>query len=48
LHREIPGSRLEIVPNAGHLVLDDAPDAIGKLIGNFAGAYTPSRAVAAR
>lgn len=41
LHREIPGSRLEIVPNAGHLVLDDAPDAIGKLIGEFAGAYAP-------
>lgn len=48
LHREIPGSRLEIVPNAGHLVLDDASDAAGKLIREFAGAYTPSRAVAAR
>lgn len=46
--REIPGSRLEIVPNAGHLVLDDAPDAIGKLIGDFAGAYTPSTFAVAR
>lgn len=46
--REIPGSRLEIIPNAGHLVLDDAPDAVGKLIGDFAGAYTPGRVVAAR
>lgn len=46
--REIPGSRLEIVPNAGHLVLDDAPDAIGKLIADFAGAYTRSHAIAAR
>ena len=48
LRREIPGSRLEIIPNAGHLVLDDAPDAAAKLIREFAGAYTPSRAVAAR
>lgn len=42
LQREIPGSRMEIVPNAAHLVLDDAPDAVGKLIVEFAGTYTPS------
>ena len=35
LHREIPGSRLVIVPNAGHLVLFDAPNAVSKTLADF-------------
>ena len=48
LYREVPGSRLEFIPGAGHLVLDDAPEAVGKLVGEFAGTYTPGLVVAAR
>jgi pimeloyl-ACP methyl ester carboxylesterase len=36
--REIPGNRLEVVPGAGHLILDDAPDAVARLVADFAGA----------
>ncbi len=35
LHREISGSQLVIVPNAGHLVLFDAPDAVSKALADF-------------
>lgn len=41
LQRDIPGARLEIVKGAGHLLLDDAPDAVGDLIARFATAATP-------
>ncbi|HST89958.1 MAG TPA: alpha/beta hydrolase [Ktedonobacterales bacterium] len=36
--REIPDNRLEVVPNAGHLILDDAPDAVARFVADFAGA----------
>jgi pimeloyl-ACP methyl ester carboxylesterase len=32
LHREIPGSALVTVPNAGHLILFDAPDAVARAV----------------
>ncbi len=35
--REIPGARLETLRDAGHLALDDAAEAVGKLIAGFAG-----------
>jgi pimeloyl-ACP methyl ester carboxylesterase len=35
LHREIPDSQLVIIPNAGHLVLFDAPGAVTKEIRKF-------------
>jgi len=35
LHREIPNSELVIVPNAGHLILFDAPDAVSKALVDF-------------
>jgi pimeloyl-ACP methyl ester carboxylesterase len=35
LHHEIPGSELVIVPNAGHLILFDAPDAVSKALIDF-------------
>lgn len=35
--REMPSARLETIPGAGHLVLDDAPEAVGRLIADFAG-----------
>jgi pimeloyl-ACP methyl ester carboxylesterase len=35
LAREIPGARLALVRNAGHLIMDDAPDAVGKLLADF-------------
>ena len=35
LHREIPGSQLVIIPNAGHLVLFDAPDAVSRALADF-------------
>ncbi len=38
MRHEIPDARLEIVRNAGHLVLDDAPEAVGALVADFAGA----------
>ena len=36
--REIPGARLETIPDAGHLLLEDAPEALGRLLVDFAGA----------
>jgi pimeloyl-ACP methyl ester carboxylesterase len=35
LHREIPGSRLVTIPDAGHLVLFDAPGAVANAIIGF-------------
>jgi pimeloyl-ACP methyl ester carboxylesterase len=35
LHREIPGSQLTIIPQAGHLVLFDAPEAVAQAISTF-------------
>ncbi|HEY0755016.1 MAG TPA: alpha/beta hydrolase [Ktedonobacteraceae bacterium] len=37
LHRDIPGSRLLVIPEAGHLVLFDAPDQIASALNNFIG-----------
>ena len=37
MSREIPAARLEIVPNTGHLVLDEAPESVGSFIAEFAG-----------
>jgi pimeloyl-ACP methyl ester carboxylesterase len=41
MSREIPAARLEIVPNTGHLVLDEAPESVGGFIAEFAG--SPAR-----
>ncbi|MGH2487446.1 MAG: alpha/beta fold hydrolase [Ktedonobacterales bacterium] len=38
MQREIPGSRLETIPDAGHLLLEDAPDALARVLVDFAGA----------
>ncbi len=35
LQRNIPGSRLEVVPGAGHLILDDAPARVAQLVADF-------------
>ncbi|HLI05995.1 MAG TPA: alpha/beta hydrolase [Ktedonobacteraceae bacterium] len=35
LHREIPNSQLVIVPNAGHLILFDAPNAVASALNDF-------------
>lgn len=35
LHREIGNSHLVVVPNAGHYVLFDAPDAVASALNNF-------------
>lgn len=35
LHHEIPDSQLVIVPNAGHMILFDAPDAVADAITSF-------------
>lgn len=37
LHREIPDSRLVIVPDAGHLILFDAPDKVASALNDFIG-----------
>src|SRR5713101_6560572 len=37
LHYDIPESRLVIIPDAGHLVLFDAPDDVARAIGDFVG-----------
>ncbi len=37
LHRDIPESRLVIIPGAGHLILFDAPDNVAGAIGDFEG-----------
>jgi pimeloyl-ACP methyl ester carboxylesterase len=36
LHRDIPGSRLALLPNTGHLVLEEAPNEVARLINEFA------------
>lgn len=35
LHRDIPDSRLALIPNAGHLVLEEAPDQVARLMNEF-------------
>lgn len=40
--REIPDNRLEVVRGAGHLILDDAPGAVARLVADFAGAPAAS------
>lgn len=35
LHRELPGSQLVVIPNAGHIVLFDAPDKVASTLTNF-------------
>jgi pimeloyl-ACP methyl ester carboxylesterase len=35
LHRAIPGSRLSLIPDAGHFCTEDAPDAVAKALGAF-------------
>jgi pimeloyl-ACP methyl ester carboxylesterase len=35
LHREIAGSHLVIVPDAGHMLLFDAPDAVANAVVDF-------------
>ncbi|MGO8947610.1 MAG: alpha/beta fold hydrolase [Ktedonobacterales bacterium] len=37
MQSEIPEARLEILRSTGHLVLDEAPEAVGGLIADFAG-----------
>lgn len=37
LHREIAGSQLTIIPNAGHLVLFDAPNRVASALKDFIG-----------
>jgi pimeloyl-ACP methyl ester carboxylesterase len=37
LHRDIPQSRLVIIPGAGHLILFDAPDGVARAIVDFVG-----------
>lgn len=37
LAREVPGARFELLKGAGHMVLDEAPDAVGKLLADFIG-----------
>ena len=37
LHHEIPDSRLVIVPDAGHLILFDAPDKVASALNDFIG-----------
>lgn len=38
LARDIPGASLATVPDAGHLILDDAADRVGALLADFVGA----------
>jgi pimeloyl-ACP methyl ester carboxylesterase len=42
MQREIPGAHLEIIKGAGHLVLDETPEVVGKLVAEFAGAPSPA------
>ena len=35
LHREIPESHLVIIPNAGHMVLFDAPERVASALSDF-------------
>jgi pimeloyl-ACP methyl ester carboxylesterase len=39
LHREIPESRLVIVPDAGHMILFDAPGDVARAIEDFVGRF---------
>jgi pimeloyl-ACP methyl ester carboxylesterase len=48
LAREIADAQLKVVPGAGHLLLDDAPEAVGTAIADFVGALAKGRAAAAR
>lgn len=41
--REIPGARLETIPDAGHMLLEDAPDALARLLADFAAAVPAAR-----
>lgn len=36
--REIPGARLETIPDAGHMLLEDAPDALARKLADFVAA----------
>lgn len=40
MRREIPGARLETIPDAGHMLLEDAPEAVGRLLTEFAAVAT--------
>jgi len=35
LYRDIPDSRLALIPNTGHLVLEEAPDQVARLMNEF-------------
>lgn len=35
LHRAIAGSRVSLIPEAGHFCTEDAPDAVGQALGAF-------------
>ena len=41
--REIPGARLETIPDAGHMLLEDAPDALSRALVDFAAAVPATR-----
>ncbi len=43
LHHDIPGSRLVIIPDAGHMVLFDAPDAVASALTDFVGSLVSAR-----
>ncbi len=43
LHRDIAGSRLVVIPGAGHLVLFDAPDAVASALTDFVGSLASAR-----
>jgi pimeloyl-ACP methyl ester carboxylesterase len=47
LQRDVPGARLDVVPDAGHLILDDAPGAVARLIADFSGTPAVSAPAAA-
>ena len=46
LAREIANAQLKVVPGAGHLILDDAPEAVGAAIADFVGALEKGRVAA--
>lgn len=35
LHRDLPGSRLRILPDAGHLVMEEEPEQVARLVADF-------------
>ena len=43
LHRDIPGSCLVIISDAGHMVLFDAPDAVASALTDFVGSLASAR-----